>query len=407
MDAAEYRALRLRALREHPDAFTSSFEEDQLKPVEWARQRLGHRPEAPHDFILGAYADGKLIGILGMSVDFRKKVRHIGEVFGMYVAPEYAGRGIGRLLVDACIVRAREAGLERLRLTVTNSNSRAKSLYGRAGFGAFGVERNAVKVDGRYFHKCHMVLALRSLAIAVCCFLIAAVAIPIVAIGASFDCRKAVTTVEKMICASPELSALDVRAARRYADAVATSPGANTLRRQQRDWLRNVRDRCADEACIRSAYQRRSEQFEWMTTFGRENALCEDLRVHKNRRAGLSAYAVPEEEHNDGDFTHAIRGVDIDGDKVEDRLLLFRSGSASLIPPDDSLFVMELSSSGREYRHEAQRLVVVRYQSVYYLLTGTPTEEGGVGDAYSLEGAGIRKVCSHECGMPYSYCAVD
>jgi ribosomal protein S18 acetylase RimI-like enzyme len=159
-DAAEYRELRLRALREHPDAFTSSFEEDSLKPMEWSRQRLSPRPEAPHDFVLGAFADGKLVGILGMFVEQRMKVRHIGEVFGMYVAPEYGGHGVGRLLVDACVTKAREAGLEQLRLTVTESNARAKSLYERAGFRAFGVEHNAVKVDGRYYDKCHMALAL-------------------------------------------------------------------------------------------------------------------------------------------------------------------------------------------------------------------------------------------------------
>jgi ribosomal protein S18 acetylase RimI-like enzyme len=159
-DALSYRELRLRALREHPDAFTSSFEEDSLKPIDWARQRLSHRAEAPHDFILGAYVDAKLAGIIGVSADMRIKVRHIGEVFGMYVAPEHAGHGVGRLLVDACVARARAAGLERLRLTVTDSNARAKSLYERAGFRAFGVERNAVKVDGRYYAKCHMALAL-------------------------------------------------------------------------------------------------------------------------------------------------------------------------------------------------------------------------------------------------------
>ena len=32
-DAGEYRTLRLRALREHPDAFTSSFEEEQIRPL--------------------------------------------------------------------------------------------------------------------------------------------------------------------------------------------------------------------------------------------------------------------------------------------------------------------------------------------------------------------------------------
>jgi ribosomal protein S18 acetylase RimI-like enzyme len=160
-DAAAYRELRLRALREHPDAFTSSFEEDELKPLDWARQRLAHRPEAPHDFVLGAFAERMLVGILGLSVEPRRKIRHIGEVFGMYVAPECAGRGVARLLLDACIARARETGLEQLRLTVTESNARAKSLYERAGFRAFGLERNAVKVGDRYFDKCHLALALR------------------------------------------------------------------------------------------------------------------------------------------------------------------------------------------------------------------------------------------------------
>ena len=58
-------------------------------------------------------------------------MQHIGEVFGMYVAPEYAGRGVGRLLIDACIARARESGLDQVRLTVTASNARASALRAR------------------------------------------------------------------------------------------------------------------------------------------------------------------------------------------------------------------------------------------------------------------------------------
>jgi ribosomal protein S18 acetylase RimI-like enzyme len=91
----------------------------------------------------------------------RRPIRHIGDVFGMYVVPECAGRGVGRLLLDACLARARETGLEQLRLTVTEINVRAKSLYERAGFRAFGLEHNAVKVGEQYFDKCHMALALR------------------------------------------------------------------------------------------------------------------------------------------------------------------------------------------------------------------------------------------------------
>ena len=162
-DAAEYRELRLRALREHPEAFTSSYEEDQLKPLAWARSRIVASAEAPHDFVLGAFVGGRMVGILGMSVEPRAKIRHKGHVFGMYVAAEHAGRGIGRQLMALCIARATAIeSLEQLQLTVTEDNGRARSFYERAGFRAFGVERNAVKLGERYLHKCHMALDLRA-----------------------------------------------------------------------------------------------------------------------------------------------------------------------------------------------------------------------------------------------------
>jgi ribosomal protein S18 acetylase RimI-like enzyme len=162
-DATAYQELRLRALRDHPEAFTSSYEEDRTKPIAWARSRIVSSAESPHNFVLGAFAEGRLVGILGLSIEPRAKVRHKGHVFGMYVAPEHAGRGIGQKLMLGCIARAGTvAGLEQLQLTVTESNARARSFYEKAGFRAFGTERNAVKIGERYFHKCHMVLDLRT-----------------------------------------------------------------------------------------------------------------------------------------------------------------------------------------------------------------------------------------------------
>jgi RimJ/RimL family protein N-acetyltransferase len=145
-------------LREHPEAFTSSFEEENAKGPALAHTRLA----SPHDVVLGAFADGRLVGVVGLSLEHRAKVRHKGHVFGMYVAPEHAGGGVGRSLLGACIARAREIpGLEQLELTVTDSNARPKAFYEKAGFCAFGVERNAIKLGERYFDKRHMALQLR------------------------------------------------------------------------------------------------------------------------------------------------------------------------------------------------------------------------------------------------------
>ncbi len=165
-DAAQYTALRLRMLRDYVEAFTSSYEEDSVKPLSWVQQRISPGKDAPHDFVLGAFADdGALIGSVGLSVEARNKQRHKGLLFGMYVAPERMSRGIGRALLDACLDRARRIpALEQINLTVTATNVRAVQLYEAAGFRTFGVEARALKIGDAYYPKAHMVLYLEQTA---------------------------------------------------------------------------------------------------------------------------------------------------------------------------------------------------------------------------------------------------
>jgi RimJ/RimL family protein N-acetyltransferase len=159
-DAAQYTDLRLRMLREYSEAFTSSFEEDSVKPLVWAQQRIVPGKNAPHDFVLGAFAeDGALIGSVGLGVETRTKQRHKALLFGMYVAPEQMAHGVGRALLDACLDRARSIpGLEQINLTVTTTNVRSVRFYEAAGFRIFGVEERALKIHGAYYPKAHMVL---------------------------------------------------------------------------------------------------------------------------------------------------------------------------------------------------------------------------------------------------------
>jgi RimJ/RimL family protein N-acetyltransferase len=159
-DALPYHVLRLRMLRLYPDAFTSSYKEDSLKPLAWAERRITPGDESPHDFVLGAFADsGEMIGSVGLAVETRMKQRHKALLFGMYVAPEAGSQGIGRALLSACLDRVRGIpGLEQIYLTVTASNDRARKLYEAAGFATFGIEERAIKVGSAYFAKAHMVM---------------------------------------------------------------------------------------------------------------------------------------------------------------------------------------------------------------------------------------------------------
>jgi ribosomal protein S18 acetylase RimI-like enzyme len=155
-DAPAYRALRLRALRECPQAFTSSYEEDEKAPIESVRARLA----GDHRKFWGAFHDGEMCGAVGLERETRAKNRHKATVVGMYVAPERAGHGMGAALMHALIADAGTCGVELLVLTVTQGNSKAAKLYERCGFRSFGIEPRAIKVDGRAWAKNHMYLEL-------------------------------------------------------------------------------------------------------------------------------------------------------------------------------------------------------------------------------------------------------
>lgn len=161
-DASAYRALRLRALREYPEAFTSSDEEEPARPAGWSEERLTADPGKPHDFFLGTFQDEVLLGTVGLQGRYRPKERHNATVVGMFVAPEGARRGLGMALMQDLLARARALpGLEQVDLTVTEGNGQAQRLYARCGFTVYGVLPHAIKVDGHDHAKVLMTLRLR------------------------------------------------------------------------------------------------------------------------------------------------------------------------------------------------------------------------------------------------------
>ena len=163
-DAEAYSHLRLRMLREHPEAFVSSHEEETHKPLSWTRDRLKARDITPVRFLLGAFSqDGRLLGSVGLSVEEKLKQRHKAFLFGMFTEPEERNKGLGRALLTECLGRAGQIpGLEQVYLTVTGGNA-AERLYASVGFEPFGIEQHAIKCDGRYYPKVYMALQLREL----------------------------------------------------------------------------------------------------------------------------------------------------------------------------------------------------------------------------------------------------
>lgn len=161
-DAATYQAFRLRGLQEHPEAFTSSAEQDANQPLSWAQRRLACDAIRPQDFFLGAFDNGVLVGIVGLQGHYRLKEHHNSTLVGMYVPRERAGAGLGRVLAQALIARAITIPLlTQIDLTVTAGNRHAQALYAHCGFTVVGLWPRAIRVDGIYHDKVRMQLQLR------------------------------------------------------------------------------------------------------------------------------------------------------------------------------------------------------------------------------------------------------
>jgi uncharacterized protein len=90
------------------------------------------------------------------------------------------------------------------------------------------------------------------------CAFIVFIAIPCLAGGASFDCRKATTQVEKQICASSDLSKLDTDLTRAYLYASLEVSDPQQLKTEQRAWIKK-RDECPNQtpACAIALYRSR------------------------------------------------------------------------------------------------------------------------------------------------------
>ena len=157
-EAAQFRDLRLASLQETPDAFASSYEEEE----HWTAEFYAELQRSQTDnFIIGAFDNTTLVGMVGFFRERFRKTRHVGIIWGMYVRPEYRRQNIGEKMLHYLLDEARTVqGIEQVHLGVVSTIYPAKSLYEKCGFQLFGEEKNAMKDQGKYFSVFHYALFL-------------------------------------------------------------------------------------------------------------------------------------------------------------------------------------------------------------------------------------------------------
>ncbi|HEU0229548.1 MAG TPA: GNAT family N-acetyltransferase [Burkholderiaceae bacterium] len=154
-DAPAFQQLRLESLHDHPEAFSATWEEERLQPLEWFAKRL------ENSVVLGAWRGDTLVGIAGLFVPLSPRQRHKNALWGFYVQPQARGAGLAQDLLSRIIGQAATRA-EEILLGVAASNSPALRLYKKAGFQEYGLERRALKMGDHYDDVILMSLALPS-----------------------------------------------------------------------------------------------------------------------------------------------------------------------------------------------------------------------------------------------------
>lgn len=155
-EAEAYRSLRLQALKTNPEAFGSSYEESIELPLEAFAQRIPE-PDS-EDLIMVVVAENHLLGMIGFLREKHLKQRHAGFIWGVYLAPEARGKGLGHKMMEQIMTHARKLeGLRKIELAVITTNPPALKLYQAFGFEIWGTQPEALKVDDSFYDQYHMI----------------------------------------------------------------------------------------------------------------------------------------------------------------------------------------------------------------------------------------------------------
>jgi ribosomal protein S18 acetylase RimI-like enzyme len=133
-DAADYREVRLAALQDDPEAFSSRYGIEAARPDEDFAARL------QTSVVHAAYREGRIVGMAGVAPRSDPAEPRCAFVWGVYVRPEMRGLGIASRMLDAALETALEH-FDDITLDVAAANLPAIALYEKFGFARRGQPR--------------------------------------------------------------------------------------------------------------------------------------------------------------------------------------------------------------------------------------------------------------------------
>lgn len=151
-DWEKYKKIRLEALKISPTAFLNSYE-DYLKFPD-SKWQEDMRKSARKDgvFYLFALDKDKVVGMNGAFWrNDKEKINHVAEIFGVFVNPDYRGKGVGKKLMQGVIDEFKKnPQFKKIKLGVNADNIAAIKLYESCGLKVVGRLEKELKFGDQY-----------------------------------------------------------------------------------------------------------------------------------------------------------------------------------------------------------------------------------------------------------------
>ncbi|WP_336765585.1 GNAT family N-acetyltransferase [Paenibacillus sp. USHLN196] len=151
--AEEKDAEALSSLRVQLDGETENMDREKGEAYIDAvgfRRIIQSDTEKRRNIFLVAVVAGEIVGYSRCEGTALKRFCHKVE-FGVCVARDFWGHGIGKNLLEKSIEWADQSGVEKMTLNVLASNEKAIELYQKCGFGIEGVlKKDRRHADGQY-----------------------------------------------------------------------------------------------------------------------------------------------------------------------------------------------------------------------------------------------------------------
>ncbi|AIO19659.1 putative acetyltransferase YhhY [Candidatus Izimaplasma bacterium HR1] len=128
-------------LSRDPDEFTMTVEEE--------KKFLENAVNSEDNFIYVAFDKDRLISMTGIHGSSLRRLKHKVNL-GISVLQDYNNLGLGSILMDLLVEKAKELGKTKIELDVRQDNPNAIKVYKRAGFEIEGIRINGFYVDTEY-----------------------------------------------------------------------------------------------------------------------------------------------------------------------------------------------------------------------------------------------------------------